>query len=322
MAGTLSTPQPEKILKELEALWSEMGRSDADRPNAVLRACAMTLLVGLDQDDDTQAAGQTVAELMHEHPSRAIVLKIGWESSGVLEARVLAQCWMPFGRRQQICCEQIEIEASFDRIEEVPRIIMGVTVPDLPVVLWCRSPRLCSDPGFQRLFPLIDKLILDSAVIGDPSQGLRFVRHLSGMCVVADLNWARVTPWREMVSLLFEEPENRGLAGAVKQVKIRHGGAVPPVAAIYLAEWLRATLPARAEVAFDGGDGRGQEPVRAIEMSGPEVEASVVLEGSCAVLNIQGRRDRVPFPALTDVELLRVELSIQGRDPIFERSLR
>ena len=32
--------------------------------------------------------------------------------SAALAARVFAQCWMPFGHRQQICCEQIEITAS------------------------------------------------------------------------------------------------------------------------------------------------------------------------------------------------------------------
>ncbi len=178
MAEALSSVQPEKILKELEKLWIEMGQGEPDKSNPVLRACSMTFLVALDEDDDAQAAGETLAELMHEHPSRAIVLRIDTRPGETLEAVVLAQCWMPFGRRQQICCEQIEIRASASRLEEVPRIVMGVMVPDLPVVLWCRGAGLCRDERFQKLFPMIDKVIVDSAHFADAAGGDR-VREIA-----------------------------------------------------------------------------------------------------------------------------------------------
>ena len=48
-------------------------------------------------------------------PSRGIVLAVTDRARERLQARVLAQCWKPFGKAQQICCEQIEITADYGR---------------------------------------------------------------------------------------------------------------------------------------------------------------------------------------------------------------
>ena len=100
---------PDRILKDFRALWRDLAQQD---PNGVLRACAMTLIVVADEAQDANIINETIASLMHEHPSRAIVVRVRQCPEQVLEARVFAQCWMPFGRRQQICCEEVEIIAS------------------------------------------------------------------------------------------------------------------------------------------------------------------------------------------------------------------
>ena len=161
--------QPERILKELAGLWAGMSKGESQGTNSgVLRACAMTLVVAAESDEDAANVSGTLAELMHAHPSRAVVLRPSAEA-GAMEARVFAQCWMPFGKRQQICCEQIEITASKDRLDEVPGAILGIMVPDLPVVLWARGREWLSAPEFQLVLPLVQKLIIDSAKLGEPA---------------------------------------------------------------------------------------------------------------------------------------------------------
>ena len=76
----------------------------------------MTLIVVVEEERDAQAIGETLASLMHEHPSRAIVLRVRSGEEPSLSARVFAQCWMPFGSRQQICCEQVEIISSLGEL--------------------------------------------------------------------------------------------------------------------------------------------------------------------------------------------------------------
>ena len=100
----------------------------------MIRACAMTLIVVVEEERDAQAIGETLAALMHEHPSRAIVLRVRSGNEPSLSARVFAQCWMPFGSRQQICCEQVEIISSLASFSDVTSVLRGLIVPDLPVV--------------------------------------------------------------------------------------------------------------------------------------------------------------------------------------------
>src|SRR5215510_5784012 len=100
---------PESILKQLDELWVSLGQqTQAADSTGVLRACSMTLIVACDESDDIAEIGETLAALMPEHPSRAMLLKVLPSSERALHANVSAQCWTPFGHRQQICCEQIE----------------------------------------------------------------------------------------------------------------------------------------------------------------------------------------------------------------------
>src|SRR5512147_1042888 len=126
--------EPERILKELRNLWTDLGK---EQEHGVLRACAMTFIVATGGSGDEQELGEMIASLMHQHPSRAIVLRI---RPGAFDARVFAQCWMPFGKRQQICCEQVEITSPDTALKDAASLITGIAVPDLPVVLYLRSP--------------------------------------------------------------------------------------------------------------------------------------------------------------------------------------
>jgi glucose-6-phosphate dehydrogenase assembly protein OpcA len=319
MGAAAGEVRPEQILRDLEALWVELGQSDPEKRNAVLRACSMTLVVALDAGDDEGEAAETVAELMHDHPSRSIVLRVRRGGGDGLEARVLAQCWMPFGRRQQICCERIEITAPVARLEEVPRVILGVTAPDLPVVVWCRGARLCREKGFEELAGMADKLIVDSGKFPTAEEGLAFVREAGRRQLTGDLAWTRVTAWREMVAMLFDCPEMGMTVRQIERARVMYGGSEAGSEAIYMAGWLRAALGSGARVTMERSDGLAR--IVGIVFEGDGMRASVLAEGGHAVLRMNGREHRAPFPPQTLSLLLREELGILERDGWFEVSL-
>src|ERR1700676_3849503 len=111
MSTAATTINPEQILNELSKLWVDLAK-EKDSADGVLRACSMTLIAALSEKDDPGEIGETLAMLMREHPSRAIVVRVRDSEEHFLASRVFAQCWMPFGLRRQICCEQVEITAS------------------------------------------------------------------------------------------------------------------------------------------------------------------------------------------------------------------
>jgi hypothetical protein len=65
----------EKLLRELDEVWVSLGK-DQQEAGGVLRACAMTLITLIDDQQGTDP-GETLAELMHDHPARAIVIRAG-----------------------------------------------------------------------------------------------------------------------------------------------------------------------------------------------------------------------------------------------------
>src|SRR4051794_17162778 len=164
-----SAVDPDRLLKDLRGLWRDLGKED---PNGVLRACAMTLIVVADEAQDANIISETIASLMHEHPSRAIVVRVRQCPEQMLEARVFAQCWMPFGRRQQICCEEIEIIASANSLADVATVVRGLIVADLPSILFCPSENLWWLQQFPSLLPLADKLVVDSCGMQDSARVL------------------------------------------------------------------------------------------------------------------------------------------------------
>src|SRR4051812_22468670 len=158
-----ATIQPDRLLHELSELWVSFGKQEGGESTGVLRACAMTLIVVADANENATDVGETLATLMHDHPSRAIVVRVLDSDKPQLEARVFAQCWMPMGQRRQICCEQIEITSSNISLTDVPTVILPLLVADLPVVLWSRIPRLFATSALNALSALASKTIVDSS---------------------------------------------------------------------------------------------------------------------------------------------------------------
>ena len=123
----------------------------------------MTLVVATDEDRDEHRCRRD-AGVDHARPSepRDRDSRARPPITPDLDAQVLAQCWMPFGKRQQICCEQIEILTDEKGLLDVAPVVQTLRVADLPVVLWCRASKLLDLPDFQPVLELSSKLILDS----------------------------------------------------------------------------------------------------------------------------------------------------------------
>ena len=310
------TATAEQVLKDLRNLWTDLGSREE---HGVLRACAMTLLTADREDCDDSAVGETMAQLMHEHPSRAILLRIRADASVPLTARVTAQCWMPFGKRQQICCEQVVLDSGSEELPAAAALLRALTVPDLPVVLYCRDHGLLGVAGFAEIVPLASKVILD----GRTADGAREVLdRLSGLerrgIRSADLAWAALTPWREAVAEIFDDPAARKAMYGLEDVRILYAHADDPVAAWYMGGWFMHVLGATPHVRIARGVGPARGGIARVSLHGPGFEASVeLLEDRSVETRVNGLTHNLVFPPETEYELLREELSATAPDKVF-----
>ncbi len=292
----------------------------------------MTLLTLTEEKDDVVNLGQTLAALMPQHPSRAIVVRLRGSGERTLSERVYAQCWMPFGQKRQICCEQVEITATDDTLAELPPVLLPLVVADLPLVLWCRSPRMWFTPEFEAIAAMANKLILDSAQVrslwmfggttidSSARVALHELSRIAGSkAMLGDLAWTRLTRWREQVAQIFESRGNRTDLRKLEQVSVVTQGE-PGVSAFYLGAWVIDSLAAAGATPKFQVEREGTAPLE-LRITGPEFRAEVRVEDDRLVSKVNGLASCAKMPELTEYALMREELSVMRRDLAFERTL-
>jgi glucose-6-phosphate dehydrogenase assembly protein OpcA len=329
MSSTIIFPaQPEQILKGLGKLWTSLGEEEKHqgRPT-VLRACAMTLIVATDEADAGFAASQTISELMHEHPARGIVLAVSPDAENDLQARVLAQCWKPFGKAQQICCEQIEITAKPANWQNAAPMLAALTVADLPVIFWCRHQGAVKEnacftdkAAMEAIAKLSTKVIVDTSGMTSP-EGVSFLTKWQAKGkLVADLEWTRLTPWREPLAHLFDDATRQNKFATFDTLEIEHTEDNPPIQALYLAGWLSA--PCKAKVIFRKATGFGPGIQRVNFRSDEESIEFERTSAECVTLwSSAGRERKYTFGQPNVTALMTEELAVAGFDPAFHMAL-
>ncbi len=320
---------PEKILRELAALWTSMAREQsrdheaAGEPSAadgVLRACTMTLVVLAEESEDPSALGETIAALMPEHPARAILVRLHPDGPRALSERVYAQCWMPFGQRRQVCCEQIEITASDAALGDLPPVVLPLTISDLPVILWCRAPRLTGMPEFGAIADIATRIVVDSSTMPDAAGALRLLAELTRRAPLGDLAWTGLTRWRAMLSQVFENRERLARIATVARLHVGFGGK-HETAARYLAAWIAAGLRAAGAKPRVTVEPDARVSAIRVELEGPDLRLALWRDGQRLMAQIDDSSQCTHLPPAGDYILMREELGIDGRDPVFEAAL-
>lgn len=317
-----SAVQPDRVLRELADLWVSLGK-EGEEGGGVLRACAMTLVTVAGPEDDAQEIGETLAGLMRHHPSRMIVIRLE-PACGELAARVFAQCWLPFGSRRQICCEQIEIRTPPHDLADAAAAVLPLVAADLPVAVWLRHPSLLEHRDLNALVSLGGRLITDSARADEPDRALRRLRELlNAGFPFADLAWTRVTRWRELVAQVFANPAYLERAASLRKMEVWHGGAEPHPSARYLAAWLATCLETAgggAETTFHPGPAESSISRVSLHGTGMHVELEKV-DAALVEVRVDGLSNRAVLQPSSDRSLLDEELRLTPPDRSFLAAL-
>jgi len=317
-----TTVAPEKILKELAELWVDSGKQgQAEGGTGVLRACSMTLLVVAEASEDTQSLGETIAALMPEHPARAILVRLSGAADRSMSERVYSQCWMPFGQRRQICCEQVEITVSDPALADLRSVVLPLTVPDLPLIVWCRSTRLLPMPEFRQIAEMAQKVVLNSASAPDAAAILQWAREAAARGVMlGDLSWTLMTRWREMLAQVFENQQNAVQLAHVSSVEVEWGGS-RYIPALYLGAWVRDSLAAVGVNPALRLSHTADEGFLRVRLTGEGIAAVLERQDDRMVVTLNGVSQCTNLPKPTDYLLMREELGIVRHDPVFEKTL-
>jgi glucose-6-phosphate dehydrogenase-like protein OpcA len=318
MSASLS---PDALLRDMSNLWVTLGKQGpAETGLGVLRACTMTLIVVAEEEENPSALAETLAALMPEHPARSVVVRLRHDRRTELAGRVFAQCWMPFGQRRQICCEQIEITASDDSLGDAGSVVGSITAADLPVVVWGRSVRTVQRPEFWSFAASAGKVVVDTASWPDRRSALQRLIGLAGHgAALGDLSWTRLTRWRESLAQFFENAAYAARLPQISRVRVRFDEATMDGMARYLGAWLMGAVEsagARPELSIEPG-----ATAFSLELSGPDFHLELARRQERLITTIGGSSHCTHLPRPGEYPLLREELGIIGHDPVFERTL-
>lgn len=314
------------IERELRTLWEAAG------PN-VTRASLFNLIAVAGTGAERDRLTDVVGKITVRHPCRAIVLLAQPEApTAELSATVDARCHLAGGGRKQVCCEQIVITASRDRVGQAGSAVLPLLESDLPVVLWWSDNFLAQPALFTRLSGVADKVICDSSALAANWPALS---ALARTHTLADLNWARLNLWRKLLSDCFDDPLAGDMLGQMAHLEVVYGcGPGAAARAQLFAAWLgtqlgwsptdtgRMMLCCREDndalalgvirVQLRGSSGRVT-----LQKNFGEWTATAQVETP----SLCGLPRKQAFAPLSEPALLAAELDQVGRHPVYERAL-
>ena len=245
----------EVVERQLAELWQETVRDPkAGAETAVLRAQVANLLVFVSNDAALDDVHQMLGELTAIHPSRVLAM-LGLQEATDLDIEMFVESICQTDKRtgaKRLSCEEITLKAQGKFVVELPSAALPLLAPDLSTFLWWRKAPHTSDKVLDKLLRATDRLVIDSAEFAHPQPDLietdrLFAEKNYHHVGVSDLNWARLTFWRELLADFYDVVAYQAWLDSVDSVQIDYvapkldEASVAPQALLF-AGWLASRL--------------------------------------------------------------------------------
>lgn len=212
------------------------------------KACLFNLIVYTHEPPRTQYFKEVIKMIMMQFPCRIIFIEGNLSSKeNHLQVKVTTE---KTENGRGIVCDQISIQASSQQINRVYFLLLPLFVPDLPIyLLWGQDPTT-EYTILPHLQHFATRLIFDSEATEDLQQfSLDMLNQINSSSIpIVDMNWARISGWREVLAEVFDSPERFEQLASAKNIKIIYNDRLndlffrPATQAIYLQAWLSARL--------------------------------------------------------------------------------
>lgn len=269
--GLITVPTTEivsdlrKIDDQLTELYKRVAGAATNWTMPIVRALLLNLIVYARSAEEAEEAAANISEISGTHPCRAIIVDVTVpkQSSAVQSSKkqqegcagiITTVCGIT-SRGDRTLCGEIITLCLTPRADQVIGSVTPLLIGDVPVVLWIPGDIPQDDPDFESLFLMADHVLLDSRQFADLPAGLnlipRFCPHEGVECTSADLSWASIQTWRELVAQHFDPPSMRHYLAKLQRVDVTFAGSrdvgsppetgvlhkYPPSAPLFLACW-------------------------------------------------------------------------------------
>lgn len=234
---------PADIQSELTRIW------DSLEGTGKMRASLFNLIFYTQKNERAAYIRKIAQKVIEKFPSRVILISMDPTSKeNYLKTSVSV---LPASKGEsEIACDMIEIEASGDQQMRIPFVILPHVLPDLPIYLiWAEDPTQ-ANPLCYSLEKFASRIIFDSETADNLPRFAQAVldQRNKTRTDVADLNWARLETWREVITNTFQSKERLEQLYRTKSIQITFNAQETEffchtrTQAIYLQGWLASRL--------------------------------------------------------------------------------
>jgi hypothetical protein len=206
--------------------------------------------------------------------------------------------------------------------------VLPLTVSGLPIYLWWRVEDFALPAYFDQILRVTEHVIVDSARFANTGADMRalaaWLEKQSGRIRLSDLNWARATPWREVIAQCFDSPDRRSYLYQIRGLRIEYEMesarlSTQRAQSLLLAAWLATRLGWE----FQRAESRGENLPRDFyfQSQGREVKVERVLRegggcGVCFSVGIEAGGARFSFSRGLDGKVVQTLAAVPGQPPI------
>jgi glucose-6-phosphate dehydrogenase assembly protein OpcA len=200
----------------------------------------LTLVIATAPGGEEEAI-EAANDASREHPMRVIVVSSEPDESPDVPARLDAEIRVGGDAGAS---EVIVLRARGDAARNEESLVMGLLLPDAPVVTWWPgiAPAV---PGEAALGRIAHRRITDASTQGDPQAALHALAT-SYRPGDADFAWTRLTLWRAQLAAVLDQPPYEPIIG------VHVTGAIDSPSTTLLAAWLRLQLDAPSTCVLTG----------------------------------------------------------------------
>jgi len=245
-AESLPSANYRLVEKNLTNLWKSVAEGQGAK-NAITRVSILNLVVFAQEESIREKTDLLVDAITGHPPLRAIFIQIDKKvHRDYLDASVSVSCRLPSEGEKQLCCEKITLSAGGKGVEKISHGLLPLLEPDLPVFLFWPGDLTMDSENFHRLVEVCNRVVIDSADFHVPSKVIvplsHWVKKNSSNATLSDINWARLTPWREWVAEFFDPLPNRRYLPAINRVVVEINGEKDFSTPYLLLGWLSSVL--------------------------------------------------------------------------------
>lgn len=238
---SLQQVPPKDIQTTLDRIWESMETKN------VARACLFNLIFYTKKSHRLGYSQKLIHQVIEKFPSR--VLFILADHTAPTPGITTSVSILSSGSID-VACDYIQIDAEGSCCDQIPFLVLPHIVPDLPVYLVLAEDPTEDDPISSALRPLANRLIFDSERAHSLPLFAKTLlhQHETFQQDIADLNWARLKNFRDMLATAFYSEEKKQHIRHARTLSVRYNAQKTPffyhthIQALYLIAWLSCQL--------------------------------------------------------------------------------